>query len=122
MIKTLYSVNGIKYQVIKEGRISTYENIDAAIRDEFQIGSAVADSAESTHYKIMEAPSNLGFMGRIFDSAEPRICNGSYTMFEYRSPFSESVCWFVTTMDKRVMAVFALREQAMKYIHDKECR
>lgn len=121
MIKTLYSSKGITYQVIKEGRISTYEDIDAAIRDEFQIESAAADAAESTHYEIMEKPSDLEFINKTFLMCEPRFCNGNHVLWEYYTVES-GTAWIVTDLSNQVYAVFALREQAMKYIHDKECR
>lgn len=120
MIKTLFSSNGITYQVVKEGRISTYEDIDDAIRDEFQIGSAV-DAAKETHYKIMENPSDLLFIGRTFRLCEPRFCNGDYVLWEYNTA-EDGTAWIVTNLSYYVYAVFALREQAMKYIHDKEQR
>lgn len=121
MIKTLYSSKGITYQVIKEGRISTYEDIDAAIRDEFQIGSAAADAAESTHYEIMENPSDIRFIGIMFRMCEPRFCNGDYVLWEYYT-METGTAWIVTDLSYHAYAMFVLREQAMKYIHDKECR
>lgn len=120
MIKTLFSSSEIKYQVIKDGKTTTYEDIDDAIRDEFQIGSAVPEGWFHIHYDIMDDLSDLEFMGGLLPKCKPRFCNGSYAMFEYES--SDGVCWIVTTMEGHVMAAFVLREQAMKYIHDKECR
>lgn len=115
MIDVLYSRKDIMYRVIKDTdeAIKYFDNIDDAIEYDSAFPPVV-------HYSIMDDLSDLEFMGRTFRAAKPRFCNGSYAMFEYES--SDGVCWIVTTMEKRVMAVFALREQAMKYIHDKELR
>lgn len=114
MIETLYSNKGVWYRVTKNTGepVKTFTDINQAI----DYDSTIPD----VHYSIMEDLSDLEFMGRTFRAAKPRFCNGSHAMFEYESP--DGICWIVTTMEQRVMAVFALREQAMKYIHDKECR
>lgn len=114
MIETLYSTKGIWYRVTKNTGepVKVFTDINHAI----DYDSAIPE----VHYSIMEDLSDLEFMGRTFRVAKPRFCNGSYAMFEYES--SDGVCWIVTTMERHVMAVFVLREQAMKYIHDKECR
>lgn len=119
MIKTLYGSNGIKYQVIKDGIITTYEDIDDAIRDEFHIGSTAPEGWYSIHYDIMDREDDLEFLGRKLRACEPRFCNGDWVMWEYNT-LDDGVAWIITNMDKRVYAMFALREQAMKYIYDKE--
>lgn len=121
MIETLVSVEGITYQVIKDGQIRTYKDIGAAIRDEYQIGSAASDAVESVHYEIMENPSDLRFIGRMFRVCKPRFCNGDFVLWEYYT-MEDGTAWLVSDLQYHVYAVFALRLQAMKYIHDKEER
>lgn len=132
MIEVLYGMKGIRYRVINEqtGKVLIFSDHEVAIHYDLhgKIPLQREYNFHEVHYPIMDYPSNLEFMGRIFSSAEPRFCDGRYTLFEYelqaeyKSLPTQSVCWFVTTMDKIVMAAFALREQAMKYIHDKEER
>ena len=116
MIDVLYSRKDIVYRVIKnttDEPVKYFDNIDDAIEYDSAFPPAV-------HYPIMEDNAELDFIGGVLAPCKPCFCNGSYTMFEYES--DDGSAWVVTTMAKRVMAVFALREQAMKYIHDKECR
>lgn len=115
MIDVLYSRKDIMYRVVKglDEDIKYFDNIDDAIEYDCALPPDV-------HYSIMDGLSDLEFMGSLLPKCKSRFCNGCYAMFEYES--SDGVCWIVTTMEKRVMAVFALREQAMKYIHDKERR
>ena len=116
MIETLYSTKGIWYRVTKNTGepVKEFLHVDDAINYDREI--------PDVHYSIMDDLSDLEFLGRCFRACQPRFCNGSYTLFEFVLGVSEDTFWFVTTMDKRVMAVFVLREQAMKYIHDKEHR
>lgn len=120
MIETLYSTKGIWYRVTKNTGepVKVFTDINHAI----DYDSAIPE----VHYSIMDDLSDLEFMGRTFRAAKPRFCNGSYAMFEYELSdpvyLSGGTYWIVTTMERHVMAVFVLREQAMKYIHDKECR
>lgn len=128
MIEVLYGSNmGNRYRVINEqtGNVLMFSDQEVAIHYDLhgKIPLEREDDFPEVHYPIMEDTSNLIFMGRIFSLAKPRFCNGSYTLFEYESPDqAEGSCWFVTNMTKGVLAVFVLREQAMKYIHDKEYR
>lgn len=114
MIETLYSTKGVWYRVTKKTGepVKVFTDINHAI----DYDSAIPE----VHYGIMDDLSDLEFMGGLLPKCKPRFCNGSYAMFEYES--SDGVCWIVTTMERHVMAAFVLREQAMKYIHDKECR
>lgn len=114
MIDVLYSRKGFKFRVRKPDEpIKYFADINDAIDYD-------SDFPPAVHYSIMDDLSDLEFMGGLLPKCKPRFCNGSYTMFEYES--SDGMCWIVTTMEKHVMAAFVLREQAMKYIHDKECR
>lgn len=126
MIEILYGGNkGIRYRVINEqdGNVLIFSDHEVAIHYDMH-GKIPLEKEEDdfpeVHYPIMDNWTDLEFLGRGFRACQPRFCNGSYTMFEYSIIGNSG--WIVTTMDKCVMAVFALREQAMKYIHDKECR
>lgn len=125
MIEILYRGNkGIRYRVINEqtGNVLIFSDYEVAMHYDLhgKIPLEREDDFTEFHYPIMDDLTDLEFIGRTFRACKPRFCNGSYTMFEYES--SDGICWIVSTMGKRVMAVFALREQAMKYIHDKEQR
>lgn len=127
MIEILYGGNkGIRYRVINErdGNVLIFSDHEVAIHYDMhgRIPLEKDDDFHEVHYPVMDDLSDLEFLGRCFRACEPRFCNGHYTMFEFVLGVIEEPFWFVTTMDKRVMAVFLLREQAMKYIHDKECR
>lgn len=128
MIEILYGGNkGIRYRVINEqdGNVLIFSDHEVAIHYDMHGRIPLEkedDDFPKVHYSIMDGLSDLEFLGRCFRACQPRFCNGSWTMFEFVLGVTENAFWFVTTMDKRVMAVFALREQAMKYIHDKECR
>lgn len=127
MIEILYGGNkGIRYRVINEqnGNVLIFSDYEVAIHYDMHgnIPLVKEDDFPEVHYPVMDGLSDLEFLGRCFRACQPRFCNGCYTMFEFSFGVSSEVFWFVTTMDMRVMAVFLLREQAMKYIHDKECR
>lgn len=125
MIEILYGGNkGIRYRVINEqtGNVLVFSDHEVAIHYDLhgKIPLQREDEFPEVHYPIMDNWTDLEFMGRGFSACQPRFCNGTYTMFEYGNV--ESTGWIVTNMNKQVMAIFALREQAMKYIHDKEQR
>lgn len=131
MIEILYGGNkGIRYRVINEqdGNVLIFSDHEVAIHYDMhgRIPLDKEDEFHEVHYPIMDDLSDLEFLGRCFRACKPRFCNGSYVMFEFElmEPIylTSNSYWIVTTMDKRIMALFVLREQAMKYIHDKEIR
>lgn len=77
---------------------------------------------------------NVEFYGRVFRNAVPRYFNGKYMLLEFTDSYVKGihepesifiVCLRSTRFPDNeemllTLAVFALRQEAEKYIHDKE--
>lgn len=126
MIEILYGGNkGIRYRVINEqnGNVLVFSDHEVAIHYDLhgKIPLEKEDDFPEVHYPVMDGLSDLQFFGRNFRACEPRFCNGNYVLWEYTVNIGIDPYWFVSDMNCKVYAAFVLREQAMKYIHDKEC-